>query len=101
MNQQIKDQIIFALEDDNELMTAALNPDSGLDAENKQMNRELIREHERIIGKVEKSKQLTPYDLQLIADANEIHRNDVDNLGGHHQEAVRLDRWLAKKMEVK
>ena len=50
MDEEIKQQIIFALEDDNEVMTAALDPDSDLDEENKQMNRELIQKHEEIIG---------------------------------------------------
>ena len=39
MNRQIRKQIQLVLEDDNEVMTAAL--DSDLDDENKRMNREL------------------------------------------------------------
>lgn len=39
MSKKIKEQMIFVLEDDNELMRAALDPDSDLDEENKQMCR--------------------------------------------------------------
>ena len=75
MDEKIQEQILFVLEDDNEVMTAAL-ADSGFDEENKQMNRELIKEHKQIIEKVESGKLLTQHDLQLIRDANEIHLND-------------------------
>ena len=100
MNAAIKTQILFVLEDDNELMTAALAPESDLDEENKQMNRELIKQHEQIIDRVGKGEPLTQLDLQLIRDANEIYVNDEINLGGHHQQAVILDSWLMKQMEV-
>jgi len=92
MKKAIKEQILFVLEDDNEVMTAAL--DSDLDEENKEMNRDLIKEHERIIEKVENGEQLTALDLQLIHDANEIHLNDEIDLGQHHKQAVMLDKWL-------
>ena len=98
MNEAIRKQIIFVLEDDNEVMTAAL--DSDLDKENKQMNRELIKKHEVIIAKVEKGKQLTQLDLQLIRNANEIHLNDEDNLNGHHKQAVKLNDWLDRITEL-
>ena len=97
MDEAIRKQIIFVLEDDNEVMTAAL--DSDLDKANKQMNRELIKKHEAIIAKVEKEKQLTESDLQLIRDANEIHFNDEDNLNGHHEQAVKLNDWLDNMTE--
>jgi hypothetical protein len=100
MNESIRRQIIFVLEDDNEVMTAALDPDSDLGEENKQMNRELIKKHESIIAKVEKGKQLPQVDLQLIRDANEIHFNDKDNLNGHHAEAVKLNDWLEQRIEL-
>lgn len=100
MNEAIRKQIVFVLEDDNEVMTAALDPDSDLDKENKQMNRELIKKHEAIIDKVEKGKQLTQVDLQLIRDANEIHLNDEDNLNGHHKQAVKLNDWLDRITEL-
>ena len=86
MDEEISRQIVFVLEDDDELMCAALYGD--LDKENKQMNRELIKKHESIIEKVEKGELLTQTDLQLIRDANEIHLNDVDNFSGHHKQAV-------------
>ena len=54
MNKTIRDQIIFALEDDNELMTAALDGD--LDKENKQMNRELIQRHREILAKLDRGE---------------------------------------------
>lgn len=98
MDEEIKKQILFVLEDDNEVMTAALNSDLG--KENKQMNRELIKKHEAIIAKVEKRKQLTQVDLQLIRDANEIHLNDEDNLNGHHEQAVNLNDWLDNMTEL-
>ena len=97
MNESIREQVRFVLEDDDELMTAALNSD--LDEENKQMNRGLIKQHEAIIAKVEKGKQLTQLDLQLIRDANEIHLNDEDKLNGHHAEAVKLNDWLDNMTE--
>jgi hypothetical protein len=97
MKKRIKEQIIFALEDDSEVMNAALAPDSDLDEEDKQMNRELIREHERIIIKVENGEELTRYDLDLIRDANEIHLNDGGNLQEHHREAAILDKWLQRQ----
>jgi len=100
MDEEIKKQILFVLEDDNEVMTAALDPDSDLDKENKQMNRELIKKHKAIIAKAEKGKQLTQVDLQLIRDANEIHLNDEDNLNGHQAAAVRLNDWLDNMTEL-
>lgn len=96
MNKEIKKQVLFVLEDDNEVMSAALNSD--LDDENKAMNRELIKEHEKIIDKVEQGKELTQKDLVLIRDANEIHLNDEGNLQGHHRQAVKLNQWLEKQM---
>ncbi len=76
MNRAIRKQIRFVLEDDNELMLAALDPDSDLDEENKQMNRELIKEHERILAKLDSGSRLTKLDVQLMHDANEIHLNE-------------------------
>lgn len=54
MNKTIKQQIIFILEDDNEIMSAALESD--LDEENKQMNQKLIKRHQKIIDKVNKNQ---------------------------------------------
>jgi hypothetical protein len=73
-------------------MTAGLS--SNLDEENKQFNRELIAEHERVAARVERGEELSRLDLVLIRDANRIHLNDAHNLNGHHQEAVMLDKWL-------
>ncbi len=98
MDSVTKEQIIFALEDDNELMTAALESD--LDDENKQMNRELIKRHEEILAKLDRGDVLNQEDLQLIRDANEIHVNDTLNLNGRHKEAVALDEWLDNMMEL-
>jgi len=98
MNKEIRRQIVFVLEDDNEIMAAALNSD--LDAQNKQMNRELIKRHEQILAKLDKSKLLSEEDLQLVRDANEIHLNDEDNLNGRHKEAVELDNWLDMMIEL-
>jgi len=97
MNPEIKEQIRFVLDDDNELMQAALSGD--LDEQNKQMNRELIKKHEQILEKLEKDELLSQEDLQLVRDANEIHLNDEDNLNGHHAEAVKLDNWLDNMAE--
>lgn len=92
MKKAIKEQILFVLEDDNEVMRAAL--DSDLDEENKEMNRELIKEHERIIKKVEAGEGLEPRELQLVRDANQVHLNDRENVAGRHTQAVMLDEWL-------
>ena len=100
MNEKIKEQIVFVLEDDNEVMSAGLERGSDLDEENKQMNRELIQEHKRIIEKLEKNELLTQLDLQLIRDANEIHLNDEANISEHHKQAVELDHWLDLMTEM-
>ena len=100
MDKKIREQIIFVLEDDNEVMATAVEPHSDLDEDNKQMNREHIKEHEAIIEKVEKGELLTQLELHLIRDANEIHLNDQDNLNGHHKQAVRLNDWLDKMIEL-
>jgi hypothetical protein len=97
MNKEIEEHIIFVLEDDNEIMHSALDKDSGLDEENKQMNRDLIDRHEQIIKAVEYSEVLSNEDLQLIMDANEIHYNDTENLAGHHDMAEKLKDWLDKE----
>jgi len=100
MNEQIKRQIIFALDDDNEVMTAALDEHSDLDEENKRLNRLLTKRHEAILAKLDKSEPLTQDDLRLIRDANEIHLNDEDNLNGHHKQAVKLNQWLEMRIEL-
>jgi len=100
MDDKIKEQIVFVLEDDNEVMTAALEPDSDLDKENKEMNRQLLKEHEKIISKVEKGQELTQKDLVLIRDANEIHLNDEIDINGHHKQAVLLNEWLEQRIEL-
>ena len=82
MNPAIKEQIRFVLEDDNEVMAAAL--DSDLDDQNKQMNRELIQRHNQILAKLDRDELPSQEDLQIIRDANEIHLNDSDNLNGRH-----------------
>ena len=87
------------LSDDNEVMTAALDADSGLDDENKEMNSQLIAEHEKIVKKVERGQDLTGKDLVLIRDANEIHINDEEDINGRYKHAVTLGRWLKKSMK--
>jgi hypothetical protein len=100
MNRTIRKQIVFALEDDNEMMTAALDPGSDLDKENKRLNRLLIKRHKAILTKIEKGQALTQEDLVLIRDANEIHVNDVQNLNGRHRQAMALDEWLDNMIEL-
>jgi len=100
MNEAIKEAIRFVLEDDDEGMRAALAPDSDLDAENKQMNRELIERHEQILAKLDADEVLTQDDFVLIRDANEIHVNDTLDLNGHHKEAFVLEEWLANMIEL-
>jgi len=100
MNKKIEKQIVFVLEDDNELMQAALRPESDLDARNKQLNRELIKTHEKILDKLDKGATLSQEDLQLVRDANEIHLNDECNYNGRHKEAVELDKWLDVMMAL-
>jgi len=97
MNPEIREQIRFVIEDDNEVMSAALTSD--LDEENKRMNRALIKQHEAILAKLDNCEIFSQTDLQLIRDANEIHLNDGANLNGHHKQAVKLDRWLDHMME--
>lgn len=98
MNRAIQKHIRFVLDDDNEVMSAALTSD--LDEENKRMNRELIRRHGVILAKLDNGDSFSQDDLQLIRDANEIHLNDGANLNGHHKQAVKLDRWLDNMMEL-
>jgi hypothetical protein len=100
MNQAVKEIIRFVLADDNEGMTAALAPDSDLDPDNKQMNRELIQRHERILAKLDRDETLNQEDLVLVRDANEIHVNDTLDLGEHHKQALVLEEWLANMMEI-
>ena len=99
MDEKIKEQVAFVLKDDCEIMTAALDPDSGLDAKNKEMNRMLIAEHEKILEKVNREEELTMKDLVLIRDANEIHLNDVADFNGHYKQAVVLNEWLETMMK--
>lgn len=100
MNEDIKETIRFVLADDNEGMRAALDPDSDLDEENKQLNRELIQRHEQILAKLDRDEALSQDDLVLIRDANEIHVNDTLDLGEHHKQALVLEEWLANMMEI-
>ena len=100
MDQTIREQILFVLEDDNELMRAALQPDSDLDARNKQLNRELIRKHEKILDKLKKNEHLNQEDLQLVRDANKIHLNDSSNINGRYKQAIELDNWLDLMMQL-
>ncbi len=94
MDERIREQVRFVLEDDDELMRAALRLESDLDARNKQLNRELIQRHEKILDKLDKCELLSQEDMQLVRDANEIHLNDELNLNERHKEAVELDNWL-------
>ncbi|MBE0536748.1 MAG: hypothetical protein IH624_13860 [Phycisphaerae bacterium] len=98
MNDWIKRQIRIVLEDDNELMAAALRGD--LDEEQKQVNRELSRKHHRILEMLGSGVRLSQDDLQLIRDANDIHYNDMNNLGGHHAQAVLLEQWLDRMCDL-
>ena len=100
MDGKMKKYIVFVLEDDNEVMRAAIEPDSDLDAANKQMNRELIKKHRAIIEKVKNNKLPSQEDLPLIRDANEIHLNDADNISGCHKQAMELDNWLDLMTEL-
>jgi hypothetical protein len=93
----IKKHIIYVLEDDNEIMTNAL--DSDLDKENKKMNRLLIKKHLKIINKIKHKNKLERQDLQLIDDANEIFVNDGINGTGFHRQALELDKWLEKEFK--
>jgi anti-sigma factor RsiW len=90
--------MIFVLEDDNELMTAALDGD--LDEDNKQMNRELIQRHKEVLAKLDRGEMLNQEDLVLVRDANEIHVNDGLNLNGRHKEAMALEEWLDNMIEL-
>lgn len=95
MDPAIKEQILFVLDDDNEVMASAL--DSDLDQENKRMNRRLIARHNRITAKVEKGQELSWDELLLVEDANEIHLNDRGNLNGRHEQAKMLAAWIKEQ----
>ena len=88
----IKKQVIYALEDDNEIMTSAL--DSDLDKEDKRMNRLLIKKHDKIIDKIRSENALTMEDLTLINDANQIFINDGKNITGKFRNGLKLNAWL-------
>ena len=94
IKKEIKEQVQFVLEDDNELMQTALEKGSDLNNKNKRMNRQLIKRHEQILAKLDKGESLSQEDLQLVRDANEIHLNDEGNVAGHHKQAVKLNAWL-------
>ena len=100
MDEEIRRQIVFVLDDDNEVMTAGLDKDSGLSRENRRMNRELIKKHEAILARIENADRLNQEDLALIRDANEIHLNDENDLQGHHRQAVVLNEWLDQRIEM-
>jgi len=100
MDEQIKEQIRFVLEDDDEGLRAAVGAESDLDAENRQMNQELIDRHEQILAKLDRGELLNQEDFHLIRDANAIHVNDVENLNGRHKEALALEGWLDQRMEL-
>jgi len=100
MNRTIRKQIVFVLEDDNEVTTSALDPDSDLDEENKRLNRLLIKRHEAILAKIEKGRALTQEDFVLIRDANQIHVNDAQNLNGRYRQATALNEWLDNMIEL-
>ena len=100
MNPTIKEHIRFVLQDDNELMSAALDKYSDLDDENRRMNRELINKHEQILAKLDKDEQLSQEDFQLVRDANQIHLNDAEELYGHHKQAIELESWLDNIIEL-
>lgn len=100
MNEAIKAQIRFVLEDDNELMVAALGKHSDLDEQNQQINRKLIKQHEKILVKLNNGEALNQKDLQLVRDANAMYLNDTEEMYGHHKQAVELDSWLDNMIEL-
>ncbi|MEJ2700928.1 MAG: hypothetical protein P8Z79_00650 [Sedimentisphaerales bacterium] len=100
MNLAIQEHVRVVLQDDNELMSAALDKYSDLDEGNKRLNRELIKKHEHILAKFDKNEQLSQEDFQLIRDANQIHLNDAEELYGHHNQALELDTWLDNMIEL-
>ncbi|MDO8303280.1 MAG: hypothetical protein Q7T18_08565 [Sedimentisphaerales bacterium] len=98
VNEQIKKQIIFALEDDNEVMSSIINSD--LHEVDKQMSRQLIKQHKAIINKIEKGQHLTQEELQLVWDANTIHAYNAADYNEHYLAAVALNDWLDTMMKV-
>ena len=89
---------MFSIEDKSNLLDVKIKNYGEcsfcLDEENKEMNRMLIAEHEKILEKVERGQDLTQKDLDLIRDVNQIHLNDEDDINGHHEQDVVLDKWL-------
>ena len=100
MDEESKEQIRFVLEDDNEGMRAGIERHSDLDAESKQMNRDLIERHRQILAKLDRGESLSQEDLMLVRDANRVHRSDEQNLNGRHKEAVVLEEWLDQRIEL-
>jgi hypothetical protein len=100
MDEEIKEQIRFVLEDCNEGMRTGIQRHSDLDAESKQMSWDLIEKHEQILAKLERGEGLSQKDMVLVRDANRIHRNDEQNLYGRHKEARALEEWLDQRIEL-
>jgi hypothetical protein len=100
MDEQIKEQIRFVLEDYNEGMRAGMERHSDLDDESKRMSRNLIERHEQILAKLARGEVLNQEDMVLVRDANRVHRNDAENLYGHHLEALALEEWLDQRIEL-
>jgi len=94
-----KKHATFILEDDNEVMTSALDDDSGLDEENKSMNRDLIKKHQEIMQKIDLGDNLTKEDIILLRDANEMDLNDTDNIREHHKESIEFGKWLEEELK--
>lgn len=98
MKENIREMAIIVLEEDNEVMSSALE-DEDFDKENKKLNRLLIKDHNKILDKLRSNKKLSKKDMRLIADANEIYLNDTINITEFHKEAVKLDRWLSREIK--
>jgi len=81
---------IFVADDDREVMLSALHPTSGLDRENKRMNRVAIKRLSRAIDKINDNKPLNKIELSQIDEANQIHLSD-----GKPQ-AKKLDTFLRR-----
>jgi len=79
MKPAVKKQIRFMLEQENRVMSDAL------DIENKQMIQNIIQRNKDVLTRLDKNC-LTQEDLQLIRDANDICLNDHENLADHYEQ---------------
>jgi len=96
MKPAIKKHIRVILEEENRVMSDALNNNTA----NKQIIQNMLQRNKDVLTRLDKDC-LSQEDLQLIRDANDIYLNDHESLADHYEEIVGLDRWLDTMTEQK